>query len=87
VRKAGRKAGREEGLAQGHAHAILLLLAERGIDIADDIRERITTCTDTALLTTWLTRTLTAASAEEVVRDEQETTRLTYGDRSGGTEV
>jgi hypothetical protein len=87
IRDEGREEGREEGHAQGHAHAILLILAERGIDIADDIRERITTCTDTALLTTWLTRTLTAASAEEVVRDEQETTRLSYGDGFDGTEV
>ncbi|MFD3929502.1 hypothetical protein [Streptomyces sp. NPDC058614] len=57
---------REEARAQGQAHAILHVLAQRGIDVADETRDRITSCTDAVLLDTWLSRALTATSATEL---------------------
>ena len=66
IRGEGREEGREEGLAM----AILLVLARRGVEVPEDVRERVNACTDMGLLTTWLTRALTATTAEEVVRNE-----------------
>ncbi|MFB7515534.1 hypothetical protein [Streptomyces sp. NPDC056144] len=64
-RAEGRAQGRVEGRAQAGAEAILLVLEQRGLDVPDDVRNRITSCTDADLLRTWLTRSVTAASAEE----------------------
>ncbi|MFD3842103.1 hypothetical protein ACFWWC_38510 [Streptomyces sp. NPDC058642] len=57
---------RAEGRAEGRAEDILLILTERGLDIPDTARERITTCTDLDTLRTWLTRAVTADAAEDL---------------------
>ncbi|MEU2282883.1 hypothetical protein ABZ614_13255 [Streptomyces sp. NPDC013178] len=57
---------RDEGRAQGRAEDILLVLAARDIDVPKEIRERITGCDDPDLLRRWLTRAVTAPSAEDI---------------------
>ncbi|MFI7297938.1 hypothetical protein [Streptomyces sp. NPDC050121] len=57
---------RDEGRAQRGAEDIVLVLEARGLDVPDEIRERITGCDDPNLLRRWLTRAVTAASAEDI---------------------
>lgn len=61
---------RDEGRAQGRAEDTLVVLEARGIDVPDEIRERITACDDPELLRRWLTRAATAPSAEEIFMEE-----------------
>ncbi|WP_406059937.1 hypothetical protein OG462_21810 [Streptomyces sp. NBC_01077] len=74
IRDEGRTEGRAEGLAEGRAQAgaaaILLVLEQRGLDVPDDVRDRVTSCADPEMLRGWLTRAVTAASAEEIFADE-----------------
>lgn len=65
-----RDEGRAEGRAESLADAILLVLQQRGLDVPDEARERITTCDDTQLMRTWLSRAVTAASAEAIFSEE-----------------
>ena len=62
--------GRAEGKAEGKAEAILHALRVRGIAVSDEVRERITTCTDLDTLTTWFDRSLTVSKAEDLFADE-----------------
>lgn len=57
---------RTEGHIESRAEDILLVLTERGLDIPEAARERITTCTDLDTLRTWLTRAVTADTAEDL---------------------
>jgi hypothetical protein len=61
---------RDEGRAQGRAEDILVVLEARGLDVPDEIRERIAGCDDPDLLRRWLTRAVTAPSAEEIFIEE-----------------
>jgi hypothetical protein len=61
---------RDEGRAQGRAEALLLVLEQRGIDVPEHIRERITDCDDPETLGRWLARSVTAPTAEDVFADE-----------------
>ncbi|WP_017240299.1 hypothetical protein [Streptomyces sp. SS] len=70
IQAESRAEGRAEGLAQGSAAAILLVLEQRGLDVPDDVRDRVTGCADPETLRVWLTRAVTAASAEEIFADE-----------------
>lgn len=58
--------GRVEGLAEGRAEDILRLLSKRGIAVPDDVRDRITACTDPDTLSTWFDRAITATTAGEL---------------------
>ncbi|MEH0575951.1 hypothetical protein [Streptomyces sp. B21-108] len=60
---------RDEGRAQRGAEDIVLVLEARGLDIADEVRERVTGCDDPDLLRHWLTRAVTVGSAEEIFAD------------------
>jgi hypothetical protein len=60
---------RAEGRAAGHAEDLLLVLEERGIEVPDDVRARITDCTDLETLRTWLRRSLTATTAGDLFTD------------------
>ncbi|MFI6419413.1 hypothetical protein ACIBG6_18725 [Streptomyces sp. NPDC050842] len=51
------------------AAAILLVLEQRGLDVPDDVRDRVTSCTDPETPRGWLARAVTAASAEEIFAD------------------
>ncbi|MFB9236554.1 hypothetical protein ACFFWC_13500 [Plantactinospora siamensis] len=59
--------GRTEGKAEGEATALLAVLAARGIDVSDAARQRITGCTDTDQLETWIRRATTAASINDIL--------------------
>ncbi|MEF9904675.1 hypothetical protein [Streptomyces sp. P9-A2] len=61
---------RDEGRAEGRAEDILLVLEQRGLDVSDDVRGRITDCTDPDLLRLWLMRAVTAPKAEEIFGDQ-----------------
>jgi len=61
---------RDEGRAQRGAEDILVVLEARGIDVPDEIRDRITASTDPDLLRHWLTRAAVAPSAEEIFTDD-----------------
>jgi hypothetical protein len=56
-------------VAQGKAEAVLGVLQARAIDVPEDMRARIATCKDWAVLDRWLVRALTAASVADVVGD------------------
>ncbi|MEU1485290.1 hypothetical protein [Streptomyces sp. NPDC005752] len=60
---------RAEGKAEGKAEAVVQVLEQRGIAVADGVRARIDACTDTDTLARWLARALTAETAEELFAD------------------
>lgn len=66
-RAEGRVEGRAEGRVEGYVNAVLLVLEVRSLAVTDAERERITGCTDTGQLETWLWRVGTAASVDEVL--------------------
>jgi tetratricopeptide (TPR) repeat protein len=59
--------GKAAGRAEGGAHAIFAVLAARGLDVPDEVRARITACTELARLDACLARAVTASSAAEVI--------------------
>jgi hypothetical protein len=61
--------GRAEGQAQGRAHAVLAVLAARHIDVPEDVRARISACSDLALLEQWLARAANARSLADVLHE------------------
>jgi hypothetical protein len=63
----GRTEGRVEGRAEGAATALLTVLAARGVDVPDEVRARITGCTDLDQLEAWLRRAVTAHSIHDVI--------------------
>jgi len=58
--------GKTEGKAEDRASLILRVLEKHGIDVPEDIRERVTSCTDLDTLTLWFDRSLTASTAEDL---------------------
>lgn len=60
---------RDEGRAEGRAEDVLTVLAERGIDVPEAVRERVTGCGDVEVLGRWLRRAVTAPSAEAIFGD------------------
>ncbi|MER7826643.1 hypothetical protein ABTX85_29250 [Streptomyces sp. NPDC096097] len=65
-----RDEGRAQGRAQGHAEDLLIVLEQRGLDVSDDVRERIAGCDDPDTLRRWLTRAVTAPAAEDIFDGE-----------------
>ena len=61
----GKAEGKTEGKTEDRASLILRVLEKHGIPVPEDIRERITSCTDLDTLTLWFDRSLTASTAEE----------------------
>ncbi|MFC5954167.1 hypothetical protein ACFP51_06590 [Streptomyces pratens] len=74
ARTEARTAALAEGLAEGvtrrAAEDILLVLERRGLGVSDDVRSRITGCTDPDVLRQWLDRAVTASRAEEIFGGE-----------------
>ncbi|NGO12015.1 hypothetical protein G5C60_31520 [Streptomyces sp. HC44] len=60
--------GYAAGLAKGLAKGTLAVLEVRRLSISDDVRERITTCTELARLDDWLDRAGTVERAEDLFR-------------------
>ncbi|GAA3374348.1 hypothetical protein GCM10020367_37900 [Streptomyces sannanensis] len=65
-----RDEGRVEGRVEGRAEDIVLVLEQRGIEVTDEARERITGCDDAEILRQWLIRAITASSTEEIFEIE-----------------
>jgi hypothetical protein len=59
--------GEAQGEAKGRAHALLTVLAARGIEVTDAVRTRITACTDLEALDRWLASAVTAQSIGDIV--------------------
>lgn len=53
--------------SQGEVKALLAVLDARGVDVADDIRADIVTCTDIAQLESWIRRAATAEKIQDVL--------------------
>ncbi|MET9070446.1 hypothetical protein [Streptosporangium sandarakinum] len=62
----GMAEGKTEGRAEEAAKLVLLVMDARGLDVPDDVRARITSCTDLALLETWAARAATAQTAHDM---------------------
>src|SRR5262245_21757531 len=58
--------GEAKGRAEGEAEMILVVLSARGVPVSDDVRARITSCTDLDQLTAWGRRAVTVDSAEDL---------------------
>jgi uncharacterized protein YcaQ len=62
--------GKAEGKTEGKAEAVLGVLDVRGLSVPDDVRHRITTCTDLDRLNTWLGLSVTVKRAEDLFTGE-----------------
>ncbi|WP_349239956.1 hypothetical protein [Streptomyces sp. CC219B] len=62
---------RAEGRAEGRAEDVLLILDTRGIEVPEAARDRIASCTDLDELRTWLTRAVTAATADDLFTEPE----------------
>jgi predicted transposase/invertase (TIGR01784 family) len=62
-----RQEGRAEGKLEGKVEALLLVLAHRGLRLAEEDHASVVGCTDGALLDRWFQRALTATSIAEVL--------------------
>lgn len=56
----------EKGQASGGAKSILTVLKARGVEVPDDIRVQITSCTDSDQLLVWVERAATARTVEDL---------------------
>jgi len=57
---------RAEMRAEGEAKALLLMLERRGIAVTDEARGRITACTDTQQIETWVYRAFDISTIDEL---------------------
>ena len=55
---------------KGEADAVVMFLETRGIEVPADVRERITSCTDLDQLRTWVRRSVTVRTAQDLFADE-----------------
>ncbi|YCK35012.1 hypothetical protein ACNF49_13280 [Actinomadura sp. ATCC 39365] len=76
-RAEGLEEGRAEGLEEGRAEAaaetgrefVLYALEARGVEVPEDVRAHINTCTDIDLLKRWALRASSVQSARDVFDD------------------
>ncbi|MFI9597315.1 hypothetical protein [Nonomuraea sp. NPDC052265] len=59
-----------EAMTRTRADKVLWLLDRRGVDVPDDVRERVTSCTDITLIETWFDRAVNADSLSDVFEDD-----------------
>ncbi len=76
--------GHAAGRIENRAAFTLRVLEKRGIPVPDDIRERITSCTDFDTRTLWFDRSLTASTAEDLFIESPEAPQ-SQADRAGRT--
>jgi hypothetical protein len=62
----GEAKGRAEGEAKGEARIVLRILAVRGLQVPDNVREQVLACTDTSQLEAWADKAVTADSVDDV---------------------
>ncbi len=65
----GKAEGRAEGKVEGHAEAILTVLSARGIEVSEDISEKIRKCHDLDRLAAWLRAAATVDSSDALLDD------------------
>jgi hypothetical protein len=58
--------GEAKGEAKGEATAVLAVLDARGIEVSDEVRERVSGCADLGQLETWIRRAATANRADDL---------------------
>ena len=58
-----------KGEAEGEAKVLLQVMALRGFEVSDEIRDRIMCTTDCARIELWASRVLQAKSTAEVLED------------------
>jgi hypothetical protein len=63
----GEVEGEARGLAKGKAESVLTILEARGVRMTKTLREKILSCTDTALLDRWLRSAASASCAADVL--------------------
>jgi hypothetical protein len=68
----GEAEGKAEGEAKDRATLILRVLEKHAVDVPEDIRERVTSCTDLDTLMLWFDRSLTATTAEELFAENED---------------
>jgi len=66
----GRKEGRKEGETKGRAASVVAVLTARGIQVSNEYRTRIESCTDIPTLDRWIVRSATVSSVDEVFDGE-----------------
>lgn len=66
IYREGAAEGEAKGKAEGEANSVLVFLDARGIEVSDEVRERVTSCTDLDQLTTWVRRAATVTRAEDL---------------------
>jgi hypothetical protein len=64
-----------KGVAKEAARVVLLVLASRGLDVPDDARAQITACTDLAQLETWVARTVTVETLQDLFAEAGDDSR------------
>jgi hypothetical protein len=57
-----------QGRAEGESLSVLAVLEARGIPVPDEVRARITECTDSDQLNAWVRRAATADSVDDLFR-------------------
>ncbi|MFG1945147.1 hypothetical protein [Nonomuraea sp. NPDC048826] len=65
----GKVEGKVEGKAEEAARSVLLVLEARGLEVPDDARARISSCTDLARLEAWVVRAATAQTLQGMFDD------------------
>jgi len=58
--------GEARGEIRGEAKSVLKILVARSIEVTDEVRERILSCTDVDQLDIWINRALTATTADDL---------------------
>lgn len=56
----------DQGRAEAEAESVLRVLAARGVEVTDEVHDRVTSCTDADQLAEWLRRAATADTADEL---------------------
>ncbi|MEV0219342.1 hypothetical protein [Streptomyces sp. NPDC050704] len=64
--------GKADGEAKGEAKAILRVLEKRGVPVPDEIRQRVSDCTDFDALGRWLDQAVTVSNAEDLFSEDPE---------------
>ncbi|MGW4139164.1 hypothetical protein ACWELV_20610 [Streptomyces mirabilis] len=64
--------GEAKGEAKDRATLILRVLEKHGVDVPEDIRDRVTSCTDLDTLMLWFDRSLTATTAEDLFAENED---------------
>ncbi|MFD8126273.1 hypothetical protein [Streptomyces mirabilis] len=64
--------GEANGEAKDRATLILRVLEKHGVDVPEDIRDRVTSCTDLDTLMLWFDRSLTATTAEDLFAENED---------------